>query len=306
MGCCFCHCGTTQKPSATVRGFSIYDTLLVEVRGDSGSTVEVGVKDVTQSDDGTEAKVILPLFENWRTYAIPVTQFNRAALGSLFVVAEFVFSGPQSQNAWCRTIRYTIDRAPFVSSLVNAASFQEGVGRGSWISVTGQTLSPVARGWTAADFKNNDLPRVLEGVGVDVSGRPIPLSYISPTQINSLVLGDELAEESYVGVTNAVGTSIPIRVIVQRLFPACFALPAQGEMYVAAVHGDGVIVGKAALLGAAVQSRPAKPGEVVQVYCTGLGSDLDKIDARIGAASVSVTFAGMVQPRPLPVEHHRT
>jgi uncharacterized protein (TIGR03437 family) len=165
--------------------------------------------------------------------------------------------------------------------------------------------------WAAEDFKNNSLPRALDGVSVQLNEREMPVSYISPAQINSLILRDERDGESYVSVSNTVGTSIPFRMIVQHVFPGCFALPAAGGIYVAAVHEDGVIVGTSHLLGAVVPSRPAKPGEVVAVYCTGLGSPADGgdtetfstdprilpgIDVRIGTASASVGFAGLVQP----------
>src|SRR5579862_900390 len=42
-----------------------YQTVTVEIQGDPGTTIQVGVKDSTQLDDGSETKVTLPVTSNW-------------------------------------------------------------------------------------------------------------------------------------------------------------------------------------------------------------------------------------------------
>src|SRR3984885_4742000 len=52
---------------------SMYQTLIVEITGDPGTTIQIGMKDATQPDDGTETKVTLPVMSNWTAYAIPLS-----------------------------------------------------------------------------------------------------------------------------------------------------------------------------------------------------------------------------------------
>src|SRR5439155_3868859 len=135
------------------------------------------IKDANMPDDGAEQKVIVPVFGSYRTYAIPLDKFNRANLKNIYVVAEFVFSGGQ-QTVWFRNIRYTSASAPNVQNFVNAASFRNGAGAGTWASLMGQALSSVTRPWADRDFQGNKLPKALDGISVNVDDRDMALSYI--------------------------------------------------------------------------------------------------------------------------------
>ncbi|MCX6621788.1 MAG: hypothetical protein NTY38_12080, partial [Acidobacteria bacterium] len=103
-GSVFITFGSPKSPPRPSIDMSEFATLLVEVRGDPGTTIEIGIKDSTQPDDGTEAKVIIPVFSDFRTYAVPLTKFNRVDLRRTYVVTEFVLSGPQAQAVWFRRI----------------------------------------------------------------------------------------------------------------------------------------------------------------------------------------------------------
>lgn len=313
-GAVFITVGKPKDPPRPGWDLSAFATLLVEVRGDAGSTIEIGIKDANMPDDGTEQKVIVPVFNSYRTYAIPLSKFNRANLKNIYVAAEFVFSGGQ-QTVWFRNIRYTSAFAPNVENVVNAASFRPGAGAGAWVSLTGQALSPVTRPWADRDFQGNKLPRALDGVTMNVDDRDMALSYVSPTQINALIYGDVITgRSSYVSVTNAVGTSIPLRIIIQPTYPAFFALSPQSGRYAAAVHLDGTIVGKPGLYGGDLTTRPAKPGDLVQIFGTGFGPTSPmtapdelvpapvplptsaNVSVRFGTTPATVDFAGLVGP----------
>ncbi len=303
---------TPPRPSVDLSAFA---TLLIEVRGDPGTTIEIGIKDSIQPDDGTEQKAIMPVFANYRTYAIPLTKFKRADLKRVYVAAEFVFSGPQAQTVWVRRIKYTTAAAPNVDGVVNGASFRAGAGAGMWVSLMGQALSGVTRGWADADFQGKKLPKALAGVGVNVNERAMAVAYVSPTQVNALVLHDvPSGQSSYFSVSNSVGTSVPVRVVVQPSFPAFFTLAPEAGRYVAAVHLDGALVGKAGLFGPAVTTRAAKPGDVVQIYGTSFGTtsplsvadeilpgalplaSLSQVSIRFGSTPASVDWGGLVLP----------
>src|ERR1019366_5517607 len=86
---------------------SSYQTMIVEIEGDAGTTVQIGIKDATQPDDGTETKVTLPVTSNWTAFAIPLSSFltpvgahggHVVDLHNIYLPCEFVFAGgPQPQ-----------------------------------------------------------------------------------------------------------------------------------------------------------------------------------------------------------------
>jgi len=108
-----------------------------------------------------------------------------------------------------------------------------------------------------------------------------------------------------VQVTTPQGPSYPGTAVKQRLSPAFFTYQSGTTTYVAAVHLDGTLVGPAG-----PASRPATPGEVIEVYGTGFGpttpsSPTSQLVAQpapvslpatvtIGGANAQVHWAGLV------------
>lgn len=289
---------------------SPYATLLVEMRGDTGKTIQIGVKDSSQPDTGTEQKVTVLLTTNWRIYAIPLTKFSRASLSKLYVVTEFVWDANSPWTAFVRNIKFTTAQAASVDAVVNAASFQPGLVAGAWNSVVGKNLSSTTRSWAGGDFQGAKLPVALDGVSVNIGERDMAVYYISQGQINTLVFGDVPAGPNYLTLTTALGTSVPLPVTVLSVFPAIFTIDPNNK-YAAAVHVDGTIVGKAGLFGSTLTTRPAAPNETIQVFGTGFGPTSPPVvqdqliqnpvplanasgwQARIGNISATVTFAGL-------------
>src|SRR5687767_1218789 len=70
--------------------------------------------------------------------------------------------------------------APVVSGVLNGASFTQTIAPGAIISIFGTAL---ARGTASAS--SLPLPTSLEGTSVMVGGQPIPLFFVSTTQINA-------------------------------------------------------------------------------------------------------------------------
>ncbi len=252
---------------------SVYQTLMVEIIGDPGTTIDIGIKDALQHDDGSEAKVTLPVTSTWTMYAIPLSRFVGANLKNVYVPCEFVFNGgSQPQTVKVRTIRYTTALAPSLSVAQSAASFLTAVGSNTWISVFGQNLSGSSRPWAGADFIQNVLPTSLDGVQVLLNGRPMAVSYISPGQINALVFSDVPAGPAYLTIANSIATSAPLSVNVQSVFPGLFTLSPPNSKYAAAVaFSDSAFVAPIGTFGSGGNSRPARPGEIIELYGTGFG-----------------------------------
>ncbi len=187
------------------------------------------------------------------------------------------------------TANYTLTPAavptlPTISSggVVNGASFAQppsngsGITDGSWISIFGTNLSATTRLWGAGDFQGDNLPTQLDGVSVTINARPAAVYFISPAQINVQVPADGALGNVQVQVTTAQGASTPATVAKQAFSPAFFMFDPENRKYVAAVHApnlDGSVdrVGRPGLI-PGVSTRPAKPGEVIEVYGTGWGA----------------------------------
>jgi len=314
-GAVFVTVGRPVDPPRPSMDFSAYQTLLIEMRGEKGGEeVDIGIKDSTQPDNGTETKIRVALSVNWRIYAFPLSKFTGADLKKLYALTEFVFDGTAAKAVFFRTIRYGCQSAPSVASAVSGASFQPGVAGGGWISIFGTALAATTRPWGVGDIQGTKLPKALDGTAVSIADRDLVVSYVSPTQINALVPFDLPEGQAYAVVTNAVGSSVPFAVKVTKTQPALFVFPAEGGKYAAAVHPDGVYVGKAGLLGAGVAVRPAQPNGVVSFYGTGFGptnpacsavdlyqgafplTDQDQLRIRIANLNAEITFAGAVAP----------
>jgi uncharacterized protein (TIGR03437 family) len=197
---------------------------------------------------------------------------------------------------------------PNITAVGNAASFQPSLASGAWISLFGTNLSTSTYTWQASDFMNGILPTSLEGVSVTIDGKPAFVQYISPTQINALAPDDAATGPVQVQVTAAQQAGNSLSVAKAPFAPAFFTI--DNGAYVAALHSDYTLVGGAGLI-AGVTSRPAQPGETIQLYGTGFGPTnpalptaqlvstpaalANAAQVTIGGMSAVVTYAGLVE-----------
>ena len=157
-----------------------------------------------------------------------------------------------------------------VRGLVNSADFSDGAAPDNWISIFGRNLAATTRSWSESDFPDGKLPTVLDGVTVTMDGKRLYLSYVSPTQINALLPATAVLAVEGV-VSSSSGTGNPFYVSGQN-YGAKFIGWAPGDPpYIAAVLQNGTLVGPPGLLGPKITTRPAKPGESLTVFLTGLG-----------------------------------
>jgi uncharacterized protein (TIGR03437 family) len=193
--------------------------------------------------------------------------------------------------------------APAVNAggIVNAASFAGGgvLAPGSIISVFGRQLAASTGGASAVP-----LPTTLGGATLSVGGRDVPLFFSSEGQINAQ-LPFELASGTrpQAMVKLATGFTIPETIIVGASQPGIFTVNQQGTGQGAILDKDGKLVDA---------SAPAKAGDIVQVFCTGLGPTnpavasgqagpkseplaraVAAVEARIGDKPAVVHFAGL-------------
>jgi uncharacterized protein (TIGR03437 family) len=196
-----------------------------------------------------------------------------------------------------------------VTNVVNGASFQVGFAAGGWVTLKGTGLSRTTRVWTAAEFVNGQLPTTLDGVSVKINGRPAGIYYISPTQLNILAPTGDLDSATLrtvdIEVTSPDGVTRTIAK-KQRFSPGVFLVGS----YAAAVNVDGSLAAPANAI-PNVASRPARSGEILALYVTGLGAVAGYDAARVPAAPIALTeqiavtvgdspakvvYAGLVSP----------
>jgi uncharacterized protein (TIGR03437 family) len=168
---------------------------------------------------------------------------------------------------------------PSITSVVHGATYiSGGLVPGSWGAITGTNLSSVKRVWNNADFAGlgNALPTNLSGVQVQVNGVPAAVYYISQTQINFQVPSGILpGPAGYILTSGPVPVQSFLNGVPSNIMtvtgisssPGIFPITANGVNYAAAVFTDGNIAGDPSL---GPGFRNAKPGDLVQLFVTGL------------------------------------
>lgn len=186
--------------------------------------------------------------------------------------------------------------------VVSAANFRSIVSPGSIATIfgggfTGETQSA----------QGTPLPLELNGVTVAIGGVRAPLLYVSPTQLNVQV---PWAAETACNASRRIEVTVqsangPAHSSVRCSIEAPAIFRGVTPVRALASHADGTIVGPAG-----VDSSPAKPGETITLWATGLGpvmpaakdgeTSVDTIcwalsmpEVTIGGISAAITFAGL-------------
>jgi hypothetical protein len=99
--------GPTALGSRPGRDLSAYRTLQLDLRGASGGeSVEIGIKDNTDPDSGTETKKTVALSSAWQTFTYPLNDFTTADLTRVYLLFEVVFNGATGRTVYVRNVRY--------------------------------------------------------------------------------------------------------------------------------------------------------------------------------------------------------
>jgi uncharacterized protein (TIGR03437 family) len=149
------------------------------------------------------------------------------------------------------------------ASIVNAASNMVGaLAPNTFATIYGTGLSYSTRAISPEDIRSGRLPTELAGVRVLVDGRLAILYYVSPGQINLLIPSSVRRPEAelYVAVDGKAGPIVKVK--LQEAAPALFQW--EGNTVVA-TRPDWTAITVAA---------PARPGDWVILFATGLGETI--------------------------------
>jgi uncharacterized protein (TIGR03437 family) len=176
--------------------------------------------------------------------------------------------------------------------VVNAADYTPAVAPGMLIAVFGDSMAS-----KVSSAAGTPLPTALDGTSVEVNGQAIPLFFVSPKQINAqMPFG--ISGQVQVRVRTPAGLSAPATVTMVASAPRLFTKTMDGK-------GEPILVHNAdwSLVSAA---SPARPGEYLILFLTGLGAVSPAIPAgqaggdsgkygplnQLPAGAVTIDFGG--------------
>ncbi len=197
------------------------------------------------------------------------------AAGSIWVADTF--------NNAVRLLQFTGGDTK-VNAVTNGASNLSGpVAPGEVVVIYGSGLGPQQLTTFQADASGR-VPNAVAGTTVYFNGAPAPVLYSSSNQVAAIVpfgIGNSLAQ---MYVQNQNVTSAAFNLSVASQIPAVFTLNGSGAGQAAAINNkDGSINGAAS---------PAKIGDYVQLYITGVGqTNPSGSDGVINAAPLPVPVA---------------
>jgi len=177
---------------------------------------------------------------------------------------------------------------PLISqlSMVNSASQKSDglIAPGTLVTIYGNNLANVSPN------SSLPLPGEADGTQVLLGGQSIPLfphSFISPSQINTQVPFDIPVNTSIqVAVRHGNKLSLPESYVVASAQPGIFTRDATGT-------GQGIVMGSDQMT-VADPTNPAQRGQLIVIYCTGLG--LVQPNVILGAVAQSSPLAETVSP----------
>lgn len=126
------------------------------------------------------------------------------------------------------------------------------------LSIYGVNLALNTRALTQADIAGGSLPTVLGSVRVLVNGQFANLLFVSPTQVNVVISTDLAPGITTLQLTSNGKAGPQLRLELAESAPGLF----ESDGFVIATHGNGPLV---------TASDPARRGEVLVLYATGLG-----------------------------------
>jgi uncharacterized protein (TIGR03437 family) len=163
---------------------------------------------------------------------------------------------------------------PTVTAMSNGASFQSAWNGGGLISIFGKDFAPAGktRAAAAGDIVSAKFPQSLGCVAVTVNGQNASVFYVQQDQINvqaPALSGTGPASIVVIanpGAPNELRSDAMTVNTQQALAPAMFTFNGKS---VAATTADGSgLIADPAVVPKAV---PAKPGDIITIYATGLG-----------------------------------
>jgi uncharacterized protein (TIGR03437 family) len=217
--------------------------------------------------------------------------------------------------------------APPAITFVDSASGYGGYSyftSGSWLEIKGSNLADPddprltaatnPGQWTSGDFNGVNAPTILDGISVNINGKAAYVWYLSPGQLNVQAPEDSTLGDVAITVTNCKATSSTTMFSRRNLAPGLLAPPnysSGGTQYMVATFvSDGAYVLNTSLGSSfGLNSRPAKPGDLIVAYGIGFGDVtpailpgvivqasnalVNPVQVSFGSTPANLTYAGL-------------
>jgi len=180
---------------------------------------------------------------------------------------------------------------PALGALVSGASFAPMArpSPGEIVSIFGMNLADGIEFAPALPLKTQ-----MQGTLIAFGGRPLPLLYMNPNQVNAILPYGLTPGTTYqLIVSRGNRISVPQSLTVAVAEPALFKADSSGQ-------GDIFVYHSAAEQILAAPGQPAKAGDILIIYCAGLGSVNPLIDAGVAvdrliqtASPIGLTIGGV-------------
>jgi uncharacterized protein (TIGR03437 family) len=180
---------------------------------------------------------------------------------------------------------------PALGALVSGASFAPMArpSPGEIVSIFGLNLADGIEFAPALPLKTQ-----MQGTLIAFGGRPLPLLYMNPNQVNAILPYGLTPGTTYqLVVTRGNRISVPQSLTVAVAEPALFKADSSGQ-------GDVFVYHSAAEQILAAPGQPAQAGDILIIYCAGLGSVNPLIDAGVAvdrliqtASPIGLTIGGV-------------
>ncbi|HVO98843.1 MAG TPA: hypothetical protein VMT15_12285 [Bryobacteraceae bacterium] len=261
------------------------------------ATVEAPLLPAGSSKSSSTTATTVPTTQNITSYVSNNSVFTRtlAPLPSQTSIITLSTSG-FTVLPW----NYAASVAPpRVAAVVSAADSKSPVAPGGLMTLYGANLSP-----TNLATSQIPVPTALANSCITVNGQPIPLIFVSPTQVNAQMPFQAVGAETIV-VHTPGGVSDNYNLTVQPNAPAVFLSGVAGPQ----TNLPTVVRLNNGLL--ATDSNPIHPNDTLVIYVTGLGQTnpagvtgypapsnplstaLTPPTLTLGSTTLSVTYAGL-------------
>jgi uncharacterized protein (TIGR03437 family) len=159
-----------------------------------------------------------------------------------------------------------------LNAMLNAASLapSETLSAGAAVSLFGTSFAP---GLKVAE--GPILPKEIDGVSVTFNGVAAPLYFVAPGQINLQIPYEVAGTNAAVVVRNAAGVSETRTLVLGFVSPAIYTVTQSGGGQGAVVFANTGTLADAA--------RPARAGDTLTIYASGLGEVAPRIGSGVNS-----------------------
>lgn len=185
---------------------------------------------------------------------------------------------------------------PILTQVVDAASGAAAGSPNAILTLTGRNfVTGSSRDAHGGYIRDSKYPTELNCVAVEIAGQRVPILYVQNDQIN--VQAPALTQTGSVpvrvivnpGAQNAI-TSDPANLMIQNVTPAFFTFRPSRSIATRLASSATIIAEPSVVNGA----RPARPGEIVELYATGLGPTQTAIASGTLSPNQAISTTGRV------------